>query len=230
MRKGLLAVLSVAFGCLLLMVFGIHVLSQSLQRYDPLSPETGRTQRFPLVVEGTPMAALQLMRYVGPFWEDGTGGTVAEVAALLVENTGGEFVAQGAVVLQWERMTLVFEVYLLPPGGKALVLEKDRQSMPEAAPTQCYGWSRGEYPDHMQQITVEEAGGVTMAVENRSGELIRLVQISYKTQNRESGIFLGGIAYTVELGNLRPGERRLVTPFRYVCGNSQVVRIQVYYE
>ncbi len=228
MRKGLLAVLSAGFGCVFLLVFGLSIAWQCLRPSG--SGQQHWDKSLPMAVEETPFSVLQMMHYQGPFWEDGTGTSVERVAALLVENTGGEAVAQGAVVLQWECETLVFEVYVLPPGEKVLVLEKDRQELPSMQPQRCYGWSRGEYPEHMESVTVEEAGGITMAVVNRSGEWIPLVQVCYKTRNRESGIFIGGVAYTVEIRNLRPGERRLLTPFRYVCGNSEVVRIQTSYE
>lgn len=229
MRRGLLAVLSVSWGCACLLLFGFGILCQWLLIHArPFSAPP--TPSFPMKVEGTTLQVRQLLRYEGPFWEDGTAETVDGVAAVMVENTGGEFVSRGAIVLQWEGQTLVFELYVLPPGERMLVLEKDRQELPKTQPELCYGWSYGEYPEYVGQVSVEEAGGVTMTVENRSGERIPLVQICYKTRNRESGIFLGGIAYTVEVRNLRPGERRQVTPFRYVCGNSEVVRIQTYYE
>ena len=230
MRKWLLAVLSVSFGCISLLLFGITVGCQCLL----LRPHPGRegdaAAAFPMVVEDTPLLALGLMPYEGPFWEAGTAAAVVNTAALLVENTGGEFVSCGAVVLQWGETTLVFELYVLPPGEKVLVLEKDCQVLPETLPDRCYGWSRGEYPEHTGGITVEDAGGVTMAVVNNGSDRVPLVQICYKTRNRDSGVFLGGIAYTVEVKNLRPGERRLLSPFRYVCGNSEVVRIQTFPE
>lgn len=228
MKKGLLAVLSVGSGCVLLLLFGVSILYQCLNDSVLALPWQGPP--FPMKVEGTALSVLQLMPYEGPFWEAGVAASVERAAALLVENTGGEYVSQGAVVLQWEGTTLVFELYLLPPGEKALVLEKDRQTLPEKQPDRCYGWSQTEYPESMGQVAVEEAGGVTMAVVNRSGGRIPLVQICYKSYHPESGIFLGGIAYTVEIRNLQPGERRLLTPFRYVCGKSQVVRIETFPE
>jgi hypothetical protein len=231
MRKGLLAVLSIGLGCVCLAVFACCIAWQCLGTRSHLQQlPLKKEEVFPMTVEDTPLAVLQMLPYQGPFWEDGMETTVDQVAALLVENTGGEFVSRGAVVLQWESATLVFEVYLLPPGERVLVLEKQRQKLPQLQLQRCYGWSQGEYPEYIDQVAVEEAGGVTMAVVNRSDEWIPLVQVCYKTRNQESGVFIGGIAYTVEIRNLRPGERRLITPYRYVCGNSQVVRIQTMYE
>lgn len=231
MRKGLLAVLSAGFGCVFMLVFGISIACQCLASTGLLSQlKTAGLRRYPIAVEGTSLLVRQMVNYEGPFWEDGTSASVERVAALLVENAGGEFVSRGAIILQWEEQTLVFELYVLPPGEKMLVLEKDRQDLPTLQPEMCYGWSQGEYPEYVPWIAVEEGGGTTMVVENRGSERIPLVQICYKTRNRSSGIFLGGIAYTVEVRNLRPGERRLLTPFRYTCENSEVVRIQTDYE
>ena len=231
MRKGLLTVLSVGFGCMFLLLFGISIACQCLSVPKLLQQSNGNvSQSYPVAVEGTPLLVRQMVCYEGPFWEDGTAASVERVAALLVENTGGEFVSRGAIVLQWEEQTLVFELYVLPPGEKVLVLEKDRQNLPETQPEMCYGWSQGEYPEYVPWIGIEEGGGTTMVVENRSSDRIPLVQICYKTRNQSSGIFLGGIAYTVEVRNLRPGERRLLTPFHYVCENSEVVRVQTDYD
>ena len=231
MRKGLLAFWGVLFWCAAVLIFGVSIGRQCLQTQAASREESLQQPKpFPWVVQGTELRALQWVRYEGPFWEDGTGEEVAAVAGLVVENTGGETVASGAVVLEWEDATLVFELSLLPPGERVLVLEKNRQQFPQVLPQECYGWSRGEYTENMGQVTVEAAGGMTMAVVNHTEDRIPLTQISYKTRDPESGLYLGGVTYTVEVRNLRPGERRLLTPHRFVCGGSTVVRVLLYPE
>lgn len=230
MRKGLLAVFSGGIGCVMMVVFSLSIAwqcipvyaAQTLQLQDPLVT-------LPCGVEGTELIAKHLVHYEGPYWESG-GQEVAGVAALLVENAGCLMVAHGAVILQWGADTLVFELSSLPPGERVLVLEKDRQTAPQARPDQCYGWVKQEYPENMGHVTVEAVGGTTMAVVNRTAGEIPLVQICYKTRDPGSGIFLGGISYTVEVRNLRPGEKRLLSPYRYVCGHSAVVRVLTYVE
>ena len=229
MRRGLLTALSVVLGMVCMLIFGVHMVIQCIPVQASQPRREAAAKSFPRAVEGTELKVQHLVSYEGPFWEDGSEEKVAGVAALLVENTGGMMVAHGAVVLEWEERTLVFELSALPPGSRVLVLEKDRQSYQNANPTQCYGWTQKEYPENMGHVTVEDIGGMTMAVVNHTNGRIDAVQICYKTRSG-SGIFIGGISYTVEVKNLRPGERRLMKPYRYVCGNSAVVSILAYTE
>jgi len=231
MRKGLLAILGALSGLVMLLIFAVCITFQciTVQGTQVLQP-VKQTNPFPRAVTDTELFALQLVRYEGPFWEDNSNETVAGVAALVIENRGCILASFGAVVLEWEKETLVFEFSALPAGERVLVLEKDRQPLPGAPPEKCYGWTRGEYPENMGHVVIEENGGASIEVINKTSGQIPVVQICYKTRDRGSGMLLGGISYTVEVRNLRPRERRLLTPYHYICGNSTVVRILTYVE
>ena len=231
MRKGMLAVISGGFGSVMMVLFGLCIAWQCapVQAAQTDAPAP-LPLAFPLTVTGTELTALQIADYEGPFWEDGSRDEVVRVAALLVENTGDMMISRGAVVLQWETEMMVFELFMLPPGQRVLVLEKDRQLRREGVPSQCYGWTSREYNENMGQVTVEELGGMTLAVVNRTADVIPVTTICYKTRDSASGIYIGGIAYTLEVRQLQPGERRLLVPENYAYGHSRILSINTWVE
>lgn len=185
--------------------------------------EQQRTRMLPGAVQGTFLQAVQLAAYEGPFWEDGTAEEAADVAALVVENTGGCYVSEGAVVLDWGEDRMVFELSWLPPGGKVLVLEKHRKPYRDIGDGACYGWASELYPENTGVVTVEQTGSAGLAFTNRTDGAIDGAAAMYKHYDQESGMYIGGITYSISVADLQPGESRTVTPWRYAAGYSRVV-------
>ena len=227
MRKGMLAAASAGLGGILLILFTISIAWQWGQVHAQELPS--QTLTFPCDIADTDTRALQLVRYEGPFWEDDSEREVVNTAALLIENSGG-YLAAGAVILEWEDSRMVFEIFDIPPGEKVLVLEKDRQSFRCGVPVNCYGWGREAYPENTGFVTVEDAGGMHMAVTNVTGDKLPVVQICYKSCDPGSGIFIGGISYRVEVRDMLPGERRYISPYHYASGSSKVVQVITWVE
>lgn len=228
MRRMLLlitgALWSVAF-------FGLLCINAAAQYVAAREPEpTEACLQLPCQVADTQLMAQQLVIYEGAFREDGSDREVGETAALLITNEGGTMVSEGAVILDWGTDRMVFEIFGLPPGATVLVQEKDEKRFWGQDFTACYGWTRTEYPENMGAVTVEEAGGSCMLVINRSDGTVPLVRIRFKSWDKESGIYIGGICYSVEVEDLRPGETRVISPWHYVCGYSKVVCITTEYD
>ena len=225
MRRVWLAVYSVGIGGVMLAVFCTAVAWQctSVQAAQ-VQQLPAAVLSYPCTVKDTPMEVEDLVWYEGPFWEDGSQEEVTAVAALVVKNTGCLFVASGAVILEWDGARYVFELEDLPPGQQVLVLEKDRQPCRKDPPRKCYGWSREEYPEIGGQVTVEESGGSMLTIVNHSTDTVPVVQVTFKSCDRGSGLLLGGISYLVEVRDLRPGERRQVCPYHYAYGSSRVIK------
>ena len=177
----------------------------------------------PCPVEDTFLVALELAIYEGPFREDGTDEEVAGVAALVVENAGGNLVSEGAVVLEWGEDRLVFELSALPPGERVLILEKDKKTYRGQQLLGCYGWTREEYPEDPGFVAVEEYGGNGLLVTNRTNDTAPMVSIRFKSHDADSGMYIGGICYTVTVSDLQPGEKRVIKPYHYARGCSKVV-------
>ena len=147
------------------------------------------------------------------------------MAALVVENQGGLLVSSGAVILELEKEWLVFEISFLPPGGKVLVLEKDRKRYCYGSNVTCYGWTREEYPEDAGLVSVESMGLNGLLLTNNTGCIVPGVQIHYKNYNAETGMFLGGISYCVTEEDLMPKEIRLLNPIQFAARESRIVSI-----
>ena len=228
MRKTMLAVTSGIIGFVLLVLFGAAVLWQGMAVKASAIP-VGKVMPFPWDVENTHIRALQMVRYEGPFWESHEDEEVVDVAALLVENTGG-FIDQGAVVLEWENKRMVFEVYDVPPGARVLVLEKDKQLFNPQTPTGCYGWETESYPEDIGFVTAEDAGGMYIAVTNPTDGIVPVAEICYRSCDPGSGMYIGGASYRVEVRDLQPGERRIISPYHYASGSSEILYVTTWVE
>ena len=180
---------------------------------------------YPRTVMGTDLLALELREYDGPFLEDGSNEEVWDVAALIVENRGGLLAVGGAVIVEMDDERLVFEFSFLPPGGKALVLEKDRKCYSSRTPITCYGWTREEYPENPGLISVDAVGLTSLTITNHTGVTVPEVEIHYKNYDREKGLFLGGISYCVKEEDLMPREIRRLEPAHFAARDSRIVRI-----
>ena len=223
MRRAMLLFLGFGAGGIILLLLVVVVQGQvkgdvvkSFLQYDTFYPRS---------VMGTDLLAVTALEYDGPFWEDGSNETVSGVAALVVENQGGLLVSSGAVILELEKEWLVFEISFLPPGGKVLVLEKDRKHYAYGSNVTCYGWTKEEYPENMGLISVETMGLNGLRLTNHTGCAVPSIQVHYKNYDPEREMFLGGISYCVTEENLKPKEVRLLNPSDFDVRGSQIVSI-----
>lgn len=174
---------------------------------------------------GTDLLAVTAMEYSGPFWEDGSDEAVSGVAALVVENQGGLLISSGAVIVELEKDWLVFEISFLPPGGKVLVLEKDRKNYHFASSVSCYGWTKEEYPENPGLVSVDAMGLNGLTLTNHTGCTVPSIQVHYKNYDPETGMFLGGISYCITEDDLLPREVRMLNPDNFAARESRVVQI-----
>ncbi len=180
---------------------------------------------YPRSVMGTDLLAVEAIPYTGPFWEDGSNEEVSGVAALVVENQGGLLVTSGAVILETKKEWMVFEISFLPPGGKVLVLEKDRKRYCAPSAISCYGWTREEYPENPGLVSAEAMGLNGLMLTNHTGSTVPDIQVHYKQYDPETGMFLGGISYCVTENDLMPREVRVLNPANFAARESRIVQI-----
>lgn len=224
MGKVLLAVVGAGTAGFMVMVTGAVTVYHMLP--PVLEPVMCLETALPLTVPQTALEVLTVTCYAGPSPEHPEDPETVDAGAILVRNTGDLYIARGAVVLEQPPRTLVFEIMELPPGQKALVVEKEGQPYVPGAAWRCYGWAREEYPEQHSwvEVTQEPRG---LAVTNIASHTLPYVELVCKRRQEGSETFVGGIAWHACVIELQPGETRLVIPRYYIQGKVAVVRVLI---
>lgn len=203
---------------------GIVLLALCLRVAAAVMPEKKVPQgQLPAPVQGACLEVITPACYEGLFWEDGSNRPVSDVAALVVKNTGGCYIAQGAVIMDWEEDRYVFDVSWLPPGETVLLLEKDGKMFYPHEEARFYGWTSVCFPERtgMVAISGEEPDGVSLY--NKTNTTLPEVTLYYKHYDQESGMYIGGITYTYTVSQLLPGQSAPQKLPNYAAGYSRVV-------
>ena len=181
---------------------------------------------FPYAVPGTPLIVEGLVSYEGAFLENADREEVAEVAALLLRNTGAQGITESRVTVKQGDRLLRFYLTELPPEASLLVLEEAGQSYTRE-PVQCCegtavcgeaGWNPEEY----LELREVEPGGLEIV--NRKDFALRDLRLWYKPAYPEGDFYLGGLTWEILVGDLEPGGRICVYPEHYCSGVSRILR------
>ena len=223
MRRGMLVV--VGFGAGVMMLCCLVISVQAQMRGEVPRVYVPRDTFYPRSVMGTDLLAVYTVDYDGPFFEDGSNDEVADVAALVVENQGGLMVASGAVIVEFGNERMVFELSCLPPGGKVLVLEKERKHYGVEGPVTCYGWTKEEYPEDPGLVSVESTGLNGLTITNHTGCTVPGIAVYYKKFDLKTGMYVGGITYCVTETDLMPREVRVRHPEDFATRETVIVQV-----
>lgn len=217
MRRAMLLSVGVGAGGVVLLAFCIRVMAA-------IAPTPTAAQvNWPVAVEGTILEVQTPACYEGLFWEDGTGKHVTDIAALVVKNTGGCYVEQGEVIMDWGDKQYTFAVSWLPPGETALLLEKDAKhfAMPEGATFS--GWTSSCLPERLGLVSVSPGGETGVCLHNKTNASLPEVTLYYKRYDWESEMYIGGSTETYTVEQLPPGEYPPISLPGYLEGYSRVV-------
>ena len=188
-------------------------------------PSVKKELEFPIVVKGAELIAEHAVRYEGPFLENAAQEPVSDVIALMVYNPGSAFIGNALLCLHQGERVLLFEITVLPPGSRVLVLEKNGQLYTEEAFSRCVCLFLELMPEQeSQDVTVREENG-TLVIGNRSERNVNRITLCYKQFDYKEGFYLGGYTNRASIGGLLPGESREVILYRYVSGYSKIVAL-----
>ena len=180
---------------------------------------------FPITLDSG-LVVEEMVSYSGTFYEDSSDEKVHDVAALMLYNPQKQMVRFGAVALEQDGKQLYFFVYCLPPGGRCLILEKQRSAYQESAVTDCRELSIRWQSHELQSEQVRYVGfGESLTVVNHSPQR-RSITVWYKHYDHEKAYYLGGVAYSAYYFMVAPQEQRSLTPSHYHAGSSKVVAIE----
>lgn len=173
------------------------------------------------------LIAEELVEYNGPFVEDGTGTLVSGITALMLYNSGSRDISFAMVAVNQGNRVLHFFITWLPAGESALVLEHDRALYATEPVTNCR--SEGIRWEHFytagESVSVVQSGCMALTVTNHSAHTAEGVRLRYKIYAENEDFYLGGIAYSVYVGELASGESRVVTPPHDTAENIKVVAV-----
>lgn len=193
---------------------------------EPTAGVTGLTFPYTLPENGLILEGTE--SYSGAFVEDDSGDEVTGVTGLIVYNPCDRMVRFGAIALEQDGKQLYFFVYCLPPGGRCLILEKNRHPYVQQPLTQCRVLTmRWEYQDlHSEQIYYV-GFGEELTVVNHSAKQLRHVALWYKRYDRKRDCFLGGVAYSAHVFRLHAQAKRVLMPLYYCAGEAKVVNVEL---
>ena len=181
----------------------------------------------PMMVPNTTLVIEVLTAYEGPFLEDGTDREVVDIAALQVCNVGDKEILQAYIELQLDDCFYIFRGEHIPPGIPVLLLECNAQHYRHAVITACNGWQVASTETVLKKpkVAIQDRPLGTLVVTNLTEETLLDVRLYYKSWLSPPGICVGGIAYTVCIPVLKPGQTQYLYPHHFASGFSKVVCI-----
>lgn len=183
---------------------------------------------FPLTLPESDLVAEELQCYNGPYWEDGSGEIVENVAGLMVYNPTDRLIDFASFALEQGSRRLYFFVYHLPPKSRCLVLEYNRSSCDPELVTDCSELSVRWDQQEFSREQVDYVGlGPTMTIVNRDSRELRHVTVWYKQYIKAKDYYLGGAVYSAHVFYLQPGQQRTIWPEHYEAGCAKIVGIEI---
>ena len=181
----------------------------------------------PEIIQGTTLLAERLTIYEGPFLEDGSDREVADVAALMVRNVGNSEIERCSIELYFDEVCYTFYGERIPPNATVLLLECEGMLYRTDSITSCNGWQviASNKQDLSDFLKIEERAMGTIVVTNTTNIILNDICIYYKTWLSPPDIYVGGIAYSVEITKLMPGQSEYLYPYHFAYGYSKVVSL-----
>lgn len=183
---------------------------------------------FPVSVPGTPLTVERLMVYEGPRIEQSSDEPIVDVLALLLHNAGEHDLLSAEVLLQSDGITHSFRGSYIPANSRVMLIETDNAVWPGPDYTACSGtvlYADGHVLTN-RQIKITETGMGEVTIMNMTDHPISAVSVLHKNYLVGMDIYMGGITYRTEIGDLMPGETVSKQLDHYASGYSKVVRVE----
>lgn len=159
--------------------------------------------------------------YDGPFYEDGSGREVVNVAAVILYNNSDELIPYANVLVDTDNGCLTFHGYMLLPRSLTLVPESSAQPYVPGQIRHIYAWHTVNYEDSSAEILITEEDDVTLRIENCAARDLENLKIYFKKY--VDGVYIGGRPYELIIDRLPEEESVFVSPKYYVSGYSRVI-------
>lgn len=184
------------------------------------------------------LRVLGVGRYSGPFMEDLSDEDVIDVLAVVVQNTGDNWIVNADLTLDCGGETASFSVSALPGTGCALLLEQNRLAYDENMTLRnpscsfCVDDMSDYVLDFGQEFAVQPYEGDILVVQNISEQPISSDALLFYKNVASYGkqgemLYLGGILYSTRFaGPIAAGEQRQAAPEHYTISGSAILFMQ----
>lgn len=161
--------------------------------------------------------------YIGAYMEDGSDEFVSGVMMLIVRNNGETDLQFANIEVAYTDFTASFQVTNLPAGQAVVLLELNRQPLPEGEPLSAVAQNVVLFDEPMslrEDILALSGSDGSITVKNISdADISGDIYVYYK--NSAADLLYGGITYRAKVeGGLAAGEERSIVAGHYDPDNS----------
>ncbi|MBO5049388.1 MAG: hypothetical protein J6C41_03030 [Oscillospiraceae bacterium] len=227
-RRIALAMASLSFGLLVLIVLGCNVWRVHGMQTAENSVCEAKQERiiFPYTALDAGVIIENIGVYEGIFHEDDTNRQVFDVAAIMLCNSADRVISYIAVELKTDGGLYLFEGFMLPPKSRIFIPEKNAQKMIEKPILSCdinveYLQNRAD-----DAVLIEERDWDTLCITNLSDTVLPYLTIYYHHYLPEDGVYIGGKAFETTVWNLQPGVQTQLSPMFYCKGYSKITLVE----
>lgn len=207
-----------------------YVLHYHQEEVMATQPMQGITEteyvQLPAEISCTDLSIKAIASFDGPFYEDGSGEEVINVASLLLYNRSDRVIPYACVIVDTEETRYSFRAYMIPPKATVLVPEASAQTYCKSEIVKIFGWQTVDKPEKPVQVQITELADTFMRIENLSGEEVQDLTVYFRTYIQQGDVYLGGKPYRAEIPSIPAGQTVIISPKYYVCGYSRII----YYE
>ena len=174
----------------------------------------------------TSICVNRVVSYDGPFYEDGTGREVIDIAALEICNQGDVVIPYACIIVETEGQQYIFQATMIPVDTPVLVQESNAQPYFREEILNIFGWNTVRKCSIQPPVAIAETGMSEWTLINQSVQAVENLSVYYRTYYPEGNVYSGGKAFSVKIPKIEPGEKIKLYPEYYVSGYSRIV----YYE
>ena len=169
-----------------------------------------------------------LSNYAGMYMEDGSNEIVSNIMSAEVTNTAEEDLQLARITITYADSVREFEVTNLPAGAAVILLEKNRQSLPEgdftSAAAENIAFFSSPMDTHEDIFEISGMDGALNVKNISSGDISGDIYVYYKYAAND--VFFGGITFRTKVDKgLKAGEIRQVMTGHYDPDNCVITMV-----
>ena len=162
---------------------------------------------------GNGMYITAVGKYAGAYMEDGSYDYVSDTLAIVVENTGQEYIQYAEIFMSVGEQEGQFAISTSTPGSKMILLEKNRMGYAEENYTTAIARNVVPFTKGLSlcedKIKIQILDEVINITNVSSEDIEEDVVVYYK--NNVDGVFYGGVTYRARIeGGFKKGEVKQV--------------------